>query len=144
MGYKLSPLLWEKVKRGLSAGRVQSVAVRLLCEREDEIEAFTPEEYWSLSVIFTDDKKRKIEANLYQIDGKKPKIKDEKSAEKIVKDLVKGNYKVVGVKKTKVKVFPYPPFITSTLQQAASSHLRFSPAKTMKIAQDLYEGQDIG
>ena len=144
VGYKLSPLLWEKVKRGLSAGRVQSVAVRLLCEREDEIEAFTPEEYWSLSVIFTDDKKRKIEANLYQIDGKKPKIKDEKSAEKIVKDLVKGNYKVVGVKKTKVKVFPYPPFITSTLQQAASSHLRFSPAKTMKIAQDLYEGQDIG
>lgn len=144
VGYKLSPLLWEKVKRGLSAGRVQSVAVRLLCEREDEIEAFTPKEYWSISVIFRDDRKRKLEASLYQISGEKPEIGDEKSAQRIAKDIRKGEYKVAEVKKTQIKNSPYPPFITSTLQQAASSHLRFSPAKTMKIAQDLYEGQDIG
>lgn len=144
VGYKLSPLLWEKVKRGLSAGRVQSVAVRILCEREDEIEAFHPEEYWNISVIFRDDRKNLLEANLYQINGEKIKIENENSAKEIVRKILDAQYRVKDVKKSQTKKSPYPPFTTSTLQQAASFHLRFSPAKTMRIAQDLYEGQDIG
>jgi len=144
VGYKLSPLLWNKVKRGLSAGRVQSVAVRLLCEREEEIENFTPEEYWNISVIFKVKKGGKLEAELYHINNKKVKVKNEETARKIAKNIAGASYKVYQVKKTQVKKSPPPPFTTSTLQQMANYHLRFSPAKTMRIAQDLYEGQDIG
>jgi len=143
VGYKLSPLLWDKVKGGLSAGRVQSVAVRLLCEREEEIEKFVPEERWNIGAVFKD-KKGKIEALLYQINGKKREIKDERTLRKLVEKIVQANYKVLRVTKAQIKKSPYPPFTTSTLQQTASSILRFSPARTMKIAQDLYEGQDIG
>ncbi|MCD6407363.1 type I DNA topoisomerase, partial [Candidatus Aerophobetes bacterium] len=143
VGYKLSPLLWDKVKGGLSAGRVQSVAVRLLCEREEEIEKFVPEERWNIGAVFKG-KKGKIEALLYQINGKKREIKDERALRKLVEKIVQANYKVLRVTKAQIKKSPYPPFTTSTLQQAASSVLRFSPARTMKIAQDLYEGQDIG
>ena len=143
VGYKLSPLLWDKVKGGLSAGRVQSVAVRLLCEREEEIEKFVPEERWNIGAVFKG-KKGKIEALLYQINGKKREIKDERTLRKLVEKIVQANYKVLRVTKAQIKKSPYPPFTTSTLQQTASSVLRFSPARTMKIAQDLYEGQDIG
>ena len=143
VGYKLSPLLWDKVKGGLSAGRVQSVAVRLLCEREEEIEKFVPEERWNIGAVFKG-KKGKIEALLYQINGKKREIKDERTLRKLVEKIVQANYKVLRVTKAQIKKSPYPPFTTSTLQQTASSILRFSPARTMKIAQDLYEGQDIG
>jgi len=144
VGYKLSPLLWDKVKRGLSAGRVQSVAVRILCEREEEIEAFKQEEYWSISVIFEDGEGNLLEADLHQINDKKPKIKNEKVAREIAEKIRGASHRVKEVKKSQSKKAPYPPFTTSTLQQVASSHLRFSPAKTMRIAQDLYEGQDIG
>jgi len=144
VGYKLSPLLWEKVKRGLSAGRVQSVAVRLLCEREEEIEKFVPEERWSISAVFKDDRGRTLEAVLCHINGKKPEIDNEKLAVRIAEQIRESSYSVSKVTKTQIKRSPYPPFTTSTLQQVASYNLRFSPAKTMKIAQDLYEGQDIG
>jgi len=144
VGYKLSPLLWDKVKMGLSAGRVQSVAVRLLCEREEEIEKFVPVEHWNISVIFRNENGNRIEATLCHINNKKPKIQNEKTVKEIVKGIIEGEYKVYKVAKTRSKKSPYPPFTTSTLQQVASYYLRFSPAKTMKIAQDLYEGQDIG
>jgi len=144
VGYKLSPLLWNKVKRGLSAGRVQSVAVRILCEREEEIETFTSEERWTLSVVFKNEKGKKIEAAFFHLNDKKPKINNEQTAKKIVEGIIKGSYKVSKIAKTQLKRSPYPPFTTSTLQQMASYYLRFSPSKTMKIAQDLYEGQEIG
>ena len=144
VGYKLSPLLWDKVKRGLSAGRVQSVAVRLLCEREEEIENFKREEYWHVSAILQDDEGNTLETDLYQIDGHRPKITGEKQAKELAKEIKKLEFKVKQVKRTQTRRSPYPPFITSTLQQSASLHLRFSPARTMRIAQDLYEGQDIG
>ncbi|MCD6318521.1 type I DNA topoisomerase, partial [Candidatus Aerophobetes bacterium] len=144
VGYKISPLLWEKVKRGLSAGRVQSVAVRLLCEREKQIEEFSPQEYWSISGEFKDPEKNLFKADLYQIDKEKVKISNEEKVREIVKKIVGNRYQVSDIKEEKKEKSPYPPFTTSTLQQAASYHLRFSPAKTMKIAQDLYEGQEIG
>ncbi|MBE0478139.1 type I DNA topoisomerase [Candidatus Aerophobetes bacterium] len=144
VGYKLSPLLWSKVRRGLSAGRVQSVTVRLLCEREQEIENFVSEEYWGISVIFQNHQGKKTEASLYHIDSKKAKIKDEKAAKRIAEEIGERSYKVYEVKRTQIKKSPAPPFTTSTLQQMANYYLRFSPAKTMKIAQGLYEGQDIG
>lgn len=144
VGYKLSPLLWNKVKRGLSAGRVQSVAVRLLCEKEEEIENFTPEEYWNISVIFKTREGKKLEAELYHLNNKKVRVKNEQTARRIAGEIIKVSYKIYQVKRTQSKKSPYPPFTTSTLQQMASYYLRFSPARTMRIAQDLYEGQDIG
>lgn len=144
VGYKLSPLLWNKVKRGLSAGRVQSVAVILLCEREQEIENFVSEEYWNITVNFKGKQDKKTEATLHQISGKKVNIKDEQAAKNIAQDIGHRDYKIYEIKKSQVNQYPAPPFITSTLQQMANYHLRFSPTKTMKIAQGLYEGQDIG
>jgi len=144
VGYKISPLLWEKVKRGLSAGRVQSVAVRLLCDREKEIEEFSSREYWSILGEFRDSKKNSLKADLYQIDKKKAKISSEGEVKEIVQKIIKNRYQVSGVKEEKREKFPYPPFTTSTLQQTANYHLKFSPARTMKIAQDLYEGQEVG
>lgn len=133
VGYKLSPLLWEKITRGLSAGRVQSVAVRLIVERQREIEAFKPQEYWSIEALLQKDKEEFI-AKLIK---KEIKTKDE--AEKIVKDLKDAEYKVVNVQKKETKKYPLPPFTTSTLQQEASYKLGFSAKKTMFIAQQLYE-----
>ena len=145
VGYKISPLLWEKVKRGLSAGRVQSVAVRLICEREEEIENFISSEYWIVTAIFTSlNKKTLIEAKLSEIEGKKVKLHNENEARELGKKLGKEDYQIVGINKERKERSPNAPFITSTLQQAAGFHLGFSASKTMKVAQDLYEGQEVG
>jgi len=145
VGYKISPLLWEKVKRGLSAGRVQSVAVRLICEREEEIENFISSEYWIIIAKFTSpNKKMVIEAKLSEIEGKKIKLHNENEVRELGKELGKEDYQIVEINKERKERSPYPPFITSTLQQSAGFHLGFSASKTMKVAQDLYEGQEIG
>lgn len=134
VGYELSPLLWKKIRYGLSAGRVQSVAVRLIVEREREIRAFKPEEFWKIIGTFTGDAKQKFEAQL------KAEIGNKKSADKVLKDLDGADYSVTSVKEKMAKRNPAPPFITSTLQQEASRKLGFSVKKTMVIAQQLYEG----
>jgi DNA topoisomerase-1 len=150
VGYELSPLLWKKIRYGLSAGRVQSVAVRLVVEREREIQAFKPEEYWSITGMFEkDDKKLKknektFEAEFRDYKGKKTEIKNEKEAKEILKTLDKADYKVGNVEEKTVNRSPAPPFITSTLQQEASRKLGFSVKKTMMVAQQLYEGVDTG
>jgi len=143
VGYKLSPLLWTKVRRGLSAGRVQSVALRLIVEREREIEAFKPEEYWSISALLKA-KKGEITAFVQSFKGKKIDIKNEKEANKIVEELKKSTFKVKDVTKKEVNRNPVAPFITSTLQQDAGRKLSFSAKKTMMLAQQLYEGIEIG
>lgn len=139
VGYKLSPLLWKKVQAGLSAGRVQSVAVRLIVEREREVEAFKPEEYWK---IFCDlnAEKGEFRADLAKIKGKKAVVGNKKTADKILEDLHKSEYIIDKVVKKTSKRQPAPPFITSTLQQEASRKLGFSVRQTMVIAQQLYEG----
>lgn len=146
VGYELSPLLWSKIKRGLSAGRVQSVAVRLIVEREREREAFKADEYWTVEVDLEKDGSEFI-ARLSKQDGKTIKkldIKDEKQAQKIVNDLKDATYKVVEITKKERKKQAPPPFTTSTLQQAAGQKLGFSSKRTMMIAQQLYEGIDVG
>jgi DNA topoisomerase-1 len=142
-GYQLSPLLWKKVKSGLSAGRVQSVALRLICEREEEIRRFVPQEYWEITVHLHKQKK-KFEAILSRIDGKKTEIPNEEEAKKIVERLEKATYVVKDIKKRVSSRQSQPPFITSTLQQVANTVYGYSTAKTMQIAQQLYEGIDIG
>lgn len=137
VGYKLSPLLWRKVRRGLSAGRVQSPAVRLVVEREREIKDFVPKEYWRIEVELA--KSQKFLALLIKINDKKAEIKNKKQADKIVKDLKKAEYQVLKIKKEEVKKYPPPPFITSTLQRSASSVFGWSGKKTMREAQRLYE-----
>lgn len=141
VGYKLSPLLWKKVKGGLSAGRVQSVALRLVVDREREIEAFKSEEYWEIfaEVAQVSEASETFSAKLMQIDGKKAEIGNKESADKAVADLEKAGYKVSDIKSKDVKKYPNPPFTTSTLQQTAATRLGFAPKRTMKIAQDLYE-----
>lgn len=141
VGYKLSPVLWRKVRRGLSAGRVQSVAVRLIVEREREIEAFKPEEYWEIGsqVKGSKTKDKDFYIALAKIDGKTAKVGNGKDAEKIVADLKSANYLVTGVKKREVKKHPYPPFTTSTMTQAGARLFGWSAKKTMTIAQKLYE-----
>jgi DNA topoisomerase-1 len=144
VGYELSPLLWKKIKYGLSAGRVQSVAVRLIVEREREIEAFNPQEYWSVIGEFTPEKSKEIfEAKLMKKEGKNFEIGNEKEASAVLKDLEKGDYKVTKVEKKEAKRNPAPPFTTSTLQQEAARKLGFSVKKTMTVAQKLYEGGDL-
>ena len=144
VGYKLSPLLWKKVRRGLSAGRVQSVAVRLICDREREIEAFVVQEYWSVHVMLKKmDLSAEFEADLTTVDGKKLEIKDEAMAEAIRDELLGAEYWVSEVKRRDRQRKPYPPFITSTLQQDASHKLGFSAKKTMMLAQQLYEAGRI-
>jgi DNA topoisomerase-1 len=142
-GYQLSPLLWKKVKSKLSAGRVQSVALRLVCEREEEIEKFVPQEYWE---IFADlqKNKAKFRAELVKIDGKKALVTNEKSALKIERELLEGSCAVKDIKKKMVNRNPYAPFITSSLQQAANNLYGYPSIKTMLIAQQLYEGIDLG
>ncbi|MFW6007322.1 MAG: type I DNA topoisomerase [Halanaerobiales bacterium] len=143
VGYKLSPLLWQKVRKGLSAGRVQTVAVKIICEREREIEKFVPEEYWSITAQLLKDK-NKFEADLYRINNEKFNIPDENKVNEILNELKKEKFIVKKVKERKRRRNPYPPFTTSTLQQRASSKLNFSAKKTMFIAQQLYEGIEIG
>lgn len=139
VGYEVSPILWRKITKGLSAGRVQSVALRLICDRETEIRNFKPEEYWSIDALFSF-KKSTFTASLALIKGKKFEIKDQKTAEELVKKLEQEQYQVAGVKDSKRLKNPHAPFMTSTLQQAAYNQLGFSVQKTMQIAQQLYEG----
>ncbi|MBV9850134.1 MAG: type I DNA topoisomerase [Armatimonadetes bacterium] len=144
VGYKISPLLWRKVKKGLSAGRVQSVAVRLVTEREREIEAFKPVEYWSITATLTPDTQRhKFDAALALRDGKKVEIPDQQTADGILRDLDGAGYAVKTIKRGEKRRNAAPPFITSTLQQEASRKLGFGARKTMMVAQQLYEGVDV-
>ena len=145
VGYLISPILWRKVKTGLSAGRVQSVALRLVCEREREIYAFRPEEYWTVDALFSKlDDDRSFKARLVQCYGEKRcDLSSEAEANKIVELLRDKSYVVKDVKQKRQKQNPPPPFITSTLQQDASRRLKFSPRKTMQIAQQLYEGVEL-
>ena len=144
VGYKMSPVLWKKVKRGLSAGRVQSVAVKLIVDREEEIEKFIPEEYWNIYAILSDKKtKKKFEAKLYGKDGKKLDLHSESEVKKILLEIKNADYIVKDIKKSEKKKNPAPPFTTSTLQQEASRKLGFSLKKTMSFAQGLYEGVNV-
>ena len=144
VGYELSPFLWKKVKRGLSAGRVQSVAVRLVVDRENEIRAFVPKEYWSIDAKFTAPASRKVfDAALVAVDGEKLEIPDQAAADDLLARLENAEYTVKAVKKRVTKKQPAPPFITSTLQQEASRKLSFTAKRTMKAAQELYEGVDV-
>lgn len=144
VGYKLSPFLSQKIRRGLSAGRVQSVAVRIIVDREEEIRAFKPEEYWSIDAKFIPKGSRKsFPASLYGDEKGKLKITNEEQANQILKDLDGAQYTVLKVKNGTRKKSPAPPFITSTLQQEASRKLGFQSRRTMKVAQELYEGVEI-
>ena len=141
VGYKMSPVLWKKVKRGLSAGRVQSVAVKLIVDREEEIENFKPEEYWNLYANLQDkESKKQFEAHFYGKDNKKQEVHSEEEMNKILKDIDKAKYIIEEVKKGEKKRTPAPPFTTSTMQQEASRKLGFTLKKTMSVAQGLYEG----
>ena len=145
VGYSISPLLWSKIKRGLSAGRVQSVALRIICDREDEINAFIPQEYWTLDALLNvAGEKKQVEAHYYGDKNGKKEIASKEELDKIVASLKGAKYKVSEVKKgERTKKAPLP-FTTSTLQQQASKALNFSTQKTMRTAQQLYEGIDLG
>ena len=144
VGYQISPVLWDKVKRGLSAGRVQSVAVRMICEREDEINKFVPEEYWNLLAKFEGSNPPPFDAKLLKIDEKKAKVVNGEQAAKLVESLRKASFVVEKLEKKELKRSPLAPFTTSKLQQEASRWLRFSAKKTMSVAQKLYEGIELG
>ncbi len=144
VGYKISPILWKKVKRGLSAGRVQSVAVKLIVDREEEIEKFIPEEYWNIYANLQDKETKKgFQAKFYGENGKKQEIHSEDEVQKILNTIEKAKYIVDDIKKSEKKRNPAPPFTTSTMQQEASRKLGFTLKKTMTIAQGLYEGVKI-
>ncbi len=144
VGYQISPLLWDKVRRGLSAGRVQSVAVRMVCEREEEICAFTPEEYWSFRTDLEGKIPPPFEAQLDKISGKKAKIDNRAEADKITEELRAAAYTISKIDKKQKKRNSAPPFITSSMQIDANRKLRFSAKRSMMLAQKLYEGLDVG
>ena len=143
VGYNLSPLLWAKVKNGLSAGRVQSVALRLICEREKEVEEFIPQEYWSLDVELSKGKSF-FDAKFQSWNDKKQEFSSQKELQELLSQLEGHPFKVIDVKTTSKKTNPRPPFITSTLQQVAANRIGFTSRKTMQIAQQLYEGIAVG
>ncbi len=144
IGYKISPLLWAKVKRGLSAGRVQSVALRIICDREEEIAAFLPEEYWTLeATLRPEGEKKPVTAAFYGDEAGKINIENEAQLQEILAGLAKETYRVLEIRQGERRTKAPQPFKTSTLQQEASRHLNFPTAKTMRIAQQLYEGVDI-
>ena len=143
VGYELSPLLWKKIKYGLSAGRVQSVAVRLIVEREREIQAFKPVEYWSLLAKFLSERKEEFTAKLTKRDGENFVPGNQEESDKVLSDLENADYKITSVEKKETKRNPAAPFITSTLQQEGARKLGFSVKKTMMVAQKLYEGVSI-
>ncbi|MFP4167856.1 MAG: type I DNA topoisomerase [Desulfonatronovibrionaceae bacterium] len=143
VGYKISPILWKKVKRGLSAGRVQSVALRLVVDRERERQAFDPEEYWVFKSLLCGSG-GEFEAELWKVDNKKPAIGSEEQAEALHSEIKDAEFRVAEIQEKERKRQPKPPFITSTLQQEASSRLRFSAKRTMSTAQRLYEGVELG
>ncbi|MDD3653051.1 MAG: type I DNA topoisomerase [Desulfotomaculaceae bacterium] len=144
VGYNLSPLLWRKIKKGLSAGRVQSVAVRLICDREEEIQSFRPEEYWTLTGSFVKVGFAPFEGKLYKYKGKKINIGSAEKIQELLEGLKGARYSVAKVIRREKSRKPAPPFITSTLQQEASRKLNFTTRKTMLIVQQLYEGIDLG
>ncbi|MBP1930778.1 type I DNA topoisomerase [Ammoniphilus resinae] len=144
VGYKISPLLWKKVKKGLSAGRVQSVAVKLIIDRENEIKAFVPEEYWSVTAFLEGDSKEIFESKFYGFEEKKAELKNEQDVQDLLKRMGNAPFVVKEIKKRERKRNPAPPFITSTLQQEAARKLNFRAAKTMMVAQQLYEGIELG
>jgi DNA topoisomerase I len=144
VGYQISPLLWRKVRRGLSAGRVQSVALRLICDREKEIDAFVPQEYWTVTVVLEGDQPPSFEAQLAKIGGKKAQIQTGEVAHAIAAQLRQAQFVVGEVKTRERRRQPPAPFITSRLQQEGANRLRFSARKTMTLAQNLYEGLAIG
>ena len=146
VGYNLSPYLWRELASGLSAGRVQSVATKLICDREDEIEKFVPVEYWTVDAMFrkTEEQFPPFKSSLVKIDNETLEIGNGETAGNIVQDLAEQNYRVDSVNTKTITKRPFAPFITSTLQQEASKRLNFTARKTMTIAQQLYEGIDIG
>ncbi len=144
VGYKISPFLWKTVYYGLSAGRVQSVALRLICEREEGIKKFVPEEYWSITGEFKAQANETFLAKLFRYKGEEPKITNEQTANNIVDESRRESYSIKDVQKKVVKRNPLAPFITSTLQQEAASRLGFGAKRTMVLAQKLYEGIEIG
>ena len=141
VGYQISPLLWRKIRRGLSAGRVQSAALKIICDRENEIRAFKPEEYWTITAEFR--KNRKFEAKLTEFRGKKLVIKDKEQNDSILDELGKGTYSVKSLEEKDRMRKPAAPFTTSSLQQDAANKLNFTTKKTMLVAQQLYEGVEI-
>ena len=143
VGYKISPILWSKVRKGLSAGRVQSAATKMICDREEEIEKFIPKEYWSILLETQNSKRKKIEFELSKYKNKKIEINDKEQSDKIVSEIENKDLLIKSIEKKNRKKSAYRPFITSTLQQEASAKLGFTTKKTMQIAQQLYEGISI-
>jgi len=144
VGYRLSPLLWKKVRKGLSAGRVQTVAVKIICEREEEIRDFDEEEYWSLEIELKNEDGEVLKADLYRIDNKKFNLENKEETDQVIEDIKNEKFEIIKVKKRKRRRNPKSPFTTSTLQQRASNKLNFTAKKTMYMAQQLYEGIDVG
>jgi len=144
VGYQVSPFLWKTVRYGLSAGRVQSVALRLICEREEEVRAFVPREYWTLDADLATAKNEQFRARVQKKSGEKISLENEAQAREAAAELAKESFRVAGVRTQEKKRNPLPPFITSTMQQEAFQRLRFSAQKTMVVAQQLYEGIEIG
>ncbi|MFP3869772.1 MAG: type I DNA topoisomerase [Syntrophobacteria bacterium] len=144
VGYQISPILWDKVRRGLSAGRVQSVALRLICEREKEVLGFESEEYWTITALLEGEEPPQFEARLWRRGGKRVKIDNKHQATELVDVLKQVRYEVAGVEKKRRSRSPAPPFTTSTLQQEAARKLRYTAQRTMGVAQRLYEGVELG
>jgi DNA topoisomerase-1 len=144
VGYKVSPLLWNKVRRGLSAGRVQTVALRLIVEREQEIRAFVPQEYWTIHAMLDAGQPPLFEAKLFKYKGEDIEVKNQEAADKIVSAVTKVKWQVAAVTQREKKRNPPPPFTTSKLQQASYNRLRYSAKNTMRVAQGLYEGVELG
>ncbi len=144
MGFKLSPLLWEKVKRGLSAGRVQSVALKMVCDRQEEIDRFQPEEYWNLAVELQADEPPTFRAKVVAVRGKKVRVRNAQEAAELADELAAGQFTVAEVAQKVARQRPQPPFITSRLQQEAARRFGFAVKRTMALAQGLYEGRAIG
>ena len=144
VGYNLSPLLWNKVRKGLSAGRVQSVVVRVICEREKEINAFISEEYWTIEAVLSAKKSKSFAAKLLSYKGAKLEINGESEQQRVVDYLQSAAYRLKTMEKKEKRLKAKPPFITSTMQQEANKRLGFSPSKTMRMAQELYEGLELG
>ncbi|MDX1583669.1 MAG: type I DNA topoisomerase, partial [Thermoanaerobaculia bacterium] len=144
VGYKLSPLLWDKVRRGLSAGRVQSVALKMIVDREAEIKAFVPVEYWTIAASLEGKTPPPFTAKLIKIDGKKAEVGNEETARTIEQALLNGSFEVSGVTRKERKRKPQAPFTTSKLQQEAHRRYRYAVRRTMSVAQKLYEGKEIG
>src|SRR5437660_10102303 len=144
VGYKVSPILWDKVRRGLSAGRVQTVALRLIVEREQQIRAFLPQEYWTIHAMLDAGPPPLFEAKLFKHNGEDIEVKNQEAAEKIVAAVSKAKWLVASVTQKEKKRNPPPPFTTSKLQQAAYNRLRYTAKRTMSLAQKLYEGVELG